>query len=130
MSFSRVKLVIGPNDVEADGTIPFSLIAAATTNATLVRKGPGIITSIHAINVNAAIRYLKFYDTNQPLTAGVGTPVRRYGIPAATTGAGFTLAGLMLKFMNGIAFVLTTGSADTDATALTAGDVILTLEYV
>lgn len=128
--FQRSKLVVGVADSENDGTLPFSLLAAATTNATIVKKGAGVLVSIHAINVNAAVRYLKFYDSAGPLAAGTGTPVRRYAIPGATTGAGFILQPVVpMKFLNGIAFTMTTGVADTDTAALTANDVILTLEY-
>jgi hypothetical protein len=129
--FIKAKLVSGPADSDADGTLPFSLLAAATTNATLIKAGPGQIISITAINVNAAVRYLKLYDSNRSPSAGTGTPVRRYGIPGATAGAGFILVPtLPMKFVNGIAFTMTTGVADTDATALTANDVILTIEYL
>lgn len=129
--FTKVKLVAGYGDAEVIGSTPFSLLAAATTNPTLVKRGPGIITSLHAINLNAAVRYLKFYDMSQAPTAGVGIPIRRYAIPASATGAGFVFAPVLpLTFTNGIAFVLVTGVADTDATAPSANDVVLTLEYV
>lgn len=128
-----VKLVAGGNGagVENDGTTPFSLLAAATTNATLVKKGAGRLVSIFAVNVNAAVRYIKFYDSNRVPDAGTGTPVRRYAIPASTTGLGFVLTPTVpMAFFQGLAFTMTTGVADTDATALTANDVILTLEYI
>lgn len=128
----RVKLVVGGEGggVELDGTNPFSLLAAATTNQTLVKKGPGKLVSIIAVNVNAAVRYLKFYDTNQPPAAGTGTPIRRYAIPASTTGLGFVLApSVPMAFYQGLAFTITGAVADNDATAISANDVILTLEY-
>ena len=129
--FHKAKLVAGVTDQEADGTFPFSLNAAATTNATLVKPAPGIITLIVAINVAAAVRYLKFYDTKTQPSAGTGTPVRRFAIPASTTGAGFVIQPTMpMKFNVGIGFTMTTGVADTDTGALTANDVILTLEYI
>lgn len=116
--------------MEVDSTIPYSLNAAATTNLTLIKPGPGIITAIHAVNVAAAVRYLKFYDSKILPVAGVGTPCRRFAIPAATTGAGFVFAPpIPMKFAVGIAFAMTTGVADIDTTALTANDVTLTIEY-
>lgn len=129
----NVKLMGGGNGggVEADSTTPFSLIAAGTANATLVKTGAGKLVSIMAVNVNAAVRYLKFYDTNRKPDAGTGTPVRRYAIPASATGLGFVLAPtLPMGFFQGLAFTIVTGVADTDATAVTANDVILTLEYI
>lgn len=129
--FQNIKALFGNGAEADDSSQPFSLIALGTTNATLVKSSSGVITAVHAINVNAAIRYLKFYDFNKIPSAGVGTPVRRYAIPASATGAGFVLNPTVpFKFKSGIAFTLTTGVADTDATALTANDVILTLEYI
>jgi hypothetical protein len=127
----RVKIVAGGEGggVESDYTTPFSLIAAATTNQTLVKKGPGRLVSIIAVNMNAAVRYLKFYDTNQVPVAGTGTPIRRYAIPASTTGLGFVLAPMVpMGFFQGLAFTIVNGVADTDATAIAANDVVLTLE--
>lgn len=129
----KVQLQVGGNagGVESDCSIPFSLLAAATTNQTLVKKGPGRLISIHAVNVNAALRYLKFYDTNSTPVAGVGQPIRRYAIPASATGLGFVLAPTIpMGFLQGLGFTIVTGVADTDATATSANDVILTLEYV
>jgi hypothetical protein len=129
----RVKMVAGGEGggVEADNTTPFSLIAAATDNATLIKKGAGKIVSIFAVNVNAAVRYLKFYDTNILPVAGTGRPIRRYAIPASTTGLGFVLAPTVpMGFFLGLAFTIVNGVADTDATAIAANDVILTIEYI
>lgn len=121
----------GIMDTFESSSFPYSLIAAATTNATLVKPGPGVITAIHAIGTTAAIKYLKFYDTNKSPTAGNGVPVRRYAIPGSTTGAGFAYAPpIPLKFVSGIAFTITGASTDSDTTALALADVILTLEYV
>lgn len=129
--FARVKLVTGIADEQADSTLAFSFNCGATTNATQVKRSAGVIVAIHAINVNAAVRYLKFYDMNTAPSAGVGAPVRRFGIPGNAAGAGFILQPIVpMRFLSGIAFTLVTGAADTDATATTANDVTLTIEYV
>lgn len=131
MFYRRVKLLFGLGEAIGDSSRPFSLIAAATTNATLVKAGAGSLVSLYVINVTTAVRYLKFYDLAKIPVAGQGTPTRRFAIPASTTGAGFSLQPLVpMAFFNGIAFTLTAGQADNDATALTAGDVVLTLEYI
>jgi len=131
MLFSRVKALVGMGENATDVSIPFSLVAAATANATLICNRPCVVTSIHAINVNAAVRYLRLYDSATVPVAGAGTPIRRYGIPGATTGAGFILAPTVpFAFAAGLGITMTTGSADTDTAVLTAGDVILTIEYV
>lgn len=129
----RVKMVAGGEGggVESDATTPFSLLAAASGNPNLVKAGPGKLISIIAVNVNAAVRYLKFYDMAKVPIVGSGIPFRRYAIPASATGLGFVLCpAIPMGFNAGLAFTITGGAADNDATALTAGDVILTLEYV
>jgi len=129
----RVKMCAGGEGggVESDCTTPFSLIAAATTNPTLVKKGPGKLVSIIAVNVNAAVRYLKFYDIGVVPIAGSAIPARRYAIPASATGLGFVLAPTVpMGFQAGLAFTITGGVADNDATVIAANDVILTLEYI
>lgn len=119
------------NGVDSDGTIPFSLLAVANTNATLVKRGAGRLVSIIAVNINAAVRYLKFYDMDKVPTAGSGIPVRRYAIPASTTGLGFVITpAVPMGFSAGLAFTITGGVADNDASAISANDVILTLEYI
>lgn len=129
--FQKSKIIVGLGDTETEGLLPFSLLAAATTNQTLVKDSPGALYLIHAINVNAAVRYLKFYNMAKTPTAGSGTPFMRFAIPASATGAGFVVnLTVPLKFSAGIAFTMTTGVADTDTAALTANDVILTLGYV
>lgn len=129
--FSRAKNFFGSGDVADDASTPFSLIAAATTNATLVKDSPGVLVSLHVINLNAAVRYLKFYDTKVKPTAGSGTPVRRYAIPASATGAGFALPfPVPARFQVGIAYTITSGVADNDTGVLSANDVVLTGEFI
>lgn len=131
MYFRASKLVAGSGESVDDSTAGHTLTAAATTNATLVKAGRGVITLLTVINTNAAVRYLRFYDTNILPVAGSGSPVRKFAIPASATGAGFVLAPMLpMRFMVGIAYTLTTGVADTDTGALTANDVVLTLEYI
>lgn len=132
MLYNTVKPIWGHEPYIDDSSTPFSLIAAATTNVTLVQGGPCVITSIHAIGLAAAAKFLKFYDMKKaPTAAGQGTPVRRYVIPSSTTGAGFVHnPAVPIRFNNGIVFTITGASADNDTTVLAAGDVILTLEYI
>lgn len=128
----RVKNFFGVGDVVEDSCRPFSLNAAATTNATLVKNSAGAITFIVATNVSAGMKFLKLYDTNQVPVAGTGVPVARIPIPAvATTGAGIVLSlAVPLKFATGIAFTITGAAADNDTTVLAANDVTLTLGII
>jgi hypothetical protein len=112
------------------GWTPYKLISAATTNATNVKGSAGQLGFVQVININAAVRYLKLYNKATAPTVGTDTPVQTYAIPAATTGAGFTLNfGPGLEFTTGIGFALTTGVADADTNAVAANEITVNLGY-
>jgi hypothetical protein len=96
------------------------LSAAATTNATLVKGGNGTIRTIIGYNAAATARYLKLYDKVTAPTVGTDTPKWTIYLPPSTAFA----FDLEHYFGQGIGFGLTTGSADNDTGALTAGDVL------
>lgn len=127
----RAKLVVGDFDGGiTDGTIPFSYISSGSTNCMLVKRGQGCLSSMAAMSVSASVRYLKLYDVDRrPIAAGIGTPLRRYAIPASTTGRGIVLAPkIPIQFYRGLAFTITGGAADSDTTAIAANEIILNLE--
>lgn len=97
------------------------LSAAASTNATVARASPGRAIGASGHNANAAARYLKLYDKATAPTVGTDTPVATIYLPA-TASFDIDLHGLM--FRTGIAYALTTGGADNDTGALTAGDIL------
>lgn len=97
------------------------LSAAATTNATSAKATSGVLFSANGYNGNAAARYLKFYNLDAAPTVGTDTPVLTVYLPATTR---FDIDFHGLQFSQGIAYALTTGSADNDTGALTAGDVL------
>jgi len=129
--YKRVKPLWGPGAVGNEGSQGFSLISAATTNATLVVAGPCLLTALIGMNVSAAAKFLRLYDAAKVPTAGSGTPSRRIVIPGSTTGAGLVLAPCVpMRFLTGLALTITGASPDNDTTALALGDVILSLEYI
>lgn len=109
------------------GSSCFHLASAATTNATIVKAGSGLITSWYITNTNAAIRYIVFHDQANGPTAGQKV-ARKYGIPAS--GASNVSFPIGLQFNYGIAITTVTGAADNDATAVAANDLIINIEYV
>lgn len=111
------------------GATPYNLISAASTNATSVKGSAGTLLGIQVININAAVRYLKFYNKATAPTVGSDTPVYTFTIPGATTGAGFVWP-IPTAFATGIAFAVTTGSALADTGAVAAGDIVVNLAYV
>lgn len=125
----QIKPIIGEGH-GSDYTTAYSSLSSADTNLTLVRHGPGVLASIAAFNLSESVRYLKFYDIESlPLASGTGTPLRRFAIPASTTGKGFVYSpAIPIDFYRGLAFTITGGVADNDSTSVSVNDVILTLE--
>lgn len=98
-----------------------------------IKATAGQVYWIHAMNLSASTKFLKFYNaTAASVTVGTTTPVLT--IPLATqgdtNGAGFTLS-----IPNGIAFstaitvAATTGIADADTGAPGANEVVVNIGY-
>jgi len=112
------------------GAIPYHLISAAGTNATSVKASAGILYGLAAGNINASPRYLKLYDSATAPSVGTSVPVQTYIIPGNTAGAGSNYTFTYGKaFVNGIAFAITGGIADSDTTAINANEVVVDLDY-
>lgn len=112
------------------GATATKLISAASTNATSVKASAGTLYMVSAINLNAAARYLKFYNKASAPTVGTDTPVLTFAIPGNTAGAGFIISVPQgIEFTTGIAFALTTAAADADTGAVAASEIIVNLAY-
>lgn len=104
------------------------LISAATANPTSMKGSGGNIYKIMVGNTNAAIRYLKFYNSASAPTPGAGTPVLVLELPASSMqDIDFQLCPM--PFATGIAYDMVTGALDADATAVAAGDIHLCVLY-
>jgi len=114
------------------GLTPYKLNSAASTNATSVKASAGTLGAIIVTNINAAVRYLKFYNKASSPTVGTDTPVLVFAIPGNTAGAGIAvpLPPHGFSFTTGIAFALTTGAADSDTGAVAANEQIVNLGYL
>jgi len=108
------------------GWTPYGLSSAATTNATAVKASPGQLGVIIATNNGASVAYLKIYNATSA-TAGSGTPIQRYLLPAGG-GVAPPLGG-PLYFSTGISFTITGGAADSDTTAVALNQVQVNLGY-
>lgn len=129
--YARIKKVVGPDGVAQDGWTPHRLLSASSTNATSVKASAGSVGFIFAVNLNAAVRYLKLYNKASAPTVGTDTPIATLPIPASTTGAGFSLSipdGV--NFSTGIAYATTTGAADSDTAAVAANEIFVFMGYV
>jgi len=101
--------------------------STADTNLVAVQPFGGNLRGVIAVNTNAATRYLKFYDSADAVTVGTDVPVITFALPASSGFTAFPTDGINFKL--GMAMAITTGAADTDATAPGAGDVILTVLF-
>lgn len=98
------------------------VLAAASTNATLVKNSPGTLEEIVLFNTTAAAIFIKFYDSATIPTAGAGTPAFTLELPV--NGAPVVIAaGLAKPFLAGIGYTITGAIADSDATAVAVNSV-------
>lgn len=113
------------------GLTPYTLISAASTNATGLKASAGVLGMCVVTNVNAAVRYLKLYNKASAPTVGTDTPVQVYAIPGSTTGGGIAvpIPDRGLAFSTGIAFAMTTGVAHTDTNGVAANEIVINLGY-
>ena len=95
--------------------------SAASTNGTVIKASAGTLWSVVVSNVNAAARYLKFYNSTT-VTVGTTTPAFTILIPA---GATVNIAGGSngIRFGTGICLGITTGMADADTGAVAANEI-------
>ena len=108
--------------VKKPSSISRIVSSANTTNATSAKASAGDVFFISAYNSNAAVRYLKLYNKASAPTVGTDTPVMTIALVPST---GFVLdLPSPLHFSTGIAYALTTGSADADSTAVGAADIL------
>lgn len=129
--YARVKQSRGRDGIAADVGTGFRLLSAASTNATSLKASAGTLYTLYAVNLNAAVRYLKLYNKASAPTVGTDTPVATLPIPASTTGAGFVIDfGPGFDFSTGIAYATTTGVADADTGAVAANEIILCGTYI
>ncbi len=97
------------------------VIAAATTNAAVVKAAAGRLVGWCLGNAAAAWRYVKLHNIGSAPTAGTGV-VLTIAIPPNGLAQHDIPAGI--GFSTGIGRTIVSGFADADATAVTAGDVV------
>lgn len=104
-----------------------NVVAAATTNATVVKASAGRLLGFVLTNNATAVRYVKFHNQTTAPTAGAGV-VQSYGIPPSGGTIALSIPG-GVGFATGIGMTIVTGAAATDATAVALNDVVGTLHF-
>jgi hypothetical protein len=97
------------------------VVSAASVNATVVKGSAGRVVGWSFGNTSAAWRYVKLHNQTAIPTAGSGV-VRTIAIPPNGVTNNAFEGGI--AFTTGIGLTIVTGSADNDANAVGAGDVV------
>lgn len=106
-------------------SMKFRQVSLATTNLVPVRGGIANLKGALIINTNAAVRFVKLYDSTDAPVVGTTVPALTIEIPAS--------GQLALTWSDGVNFghtmwmATTVNVADSDTTAVGAGDLITQL---
>ncbi len=106
---------------------PYFVNSAATTNGALILTGTSGLQAFYATNTGAAAAYVKLYNKATAPTVGTDIPEMIIPVPAAVSGVpGVALLPMGFhgfRFALGLGIAITGGAADTDTTAVAAGQV-------
>ncbi len=109
-------------------TVAYVVNSLATTNDALIATGARTVKSVQIFNASGGAVYVRLFDKATAPIPGTDTPYRVYAVPTLTTfdlvlpaGDAYTL---------GLGIAITAGAPVLDATAVGAGDVQATVNYV
>lgn len=106
----------------------YFLNSAATTNGNLIITGTSGLQTIYGTNTGAGAAYVKLYNKATAPTVGTDVPEMILPIPAAAGGVPGVMPAIDCGFIGhrfplGLGIAITGGAADTDTTAVAAGQV-------
>lgn len=109
----------------------FFLNSLSNTNGSLIIAGTAGIQSFYATNIGATVAYVKLYNKATAPTVGTDVPEMIIAVPPLASGvpgvATFPIGFSGLRFNLGLGLAITGGFADTDTTAVAAGQVKIKL---
>lgn len=108
---------------------PIGINSAANTNLTSVKASAGTLYSMAIRNTGAGAAYVKLYNKASAPALATDVPVIVFEIPAAGL-LPINFGELGHRFATGIALAITGAQADTDATAVAAGQVRVLGSYI
>lgn len=120
--------IAGTVAVDVTGAGRARIISAASTNAGVAKAAPGRVHAINGTNTSGADVFLKLYNDASAPTVGTDTPVETYALLAGASFS-FSFGDRGAVFAAGIAYAITANIGDGDATAIGAGDAVLTIHY-
>lgn len=114
-------------DSITQATTPLIINSAASTNGQLVLTGTSGLQALFASNTGAAAAYVKLYNKATAPTVGTDVPAMIITVPAAVAGVPgekeITPGFNGYRFALGLGLAITGGAADSDTTAVAAGQV-------
>lgn len=106
---------------------PYFLNSAATTNGALIITGTSGLQAFYATNIGATAAFVKLYNKASAPTVGTDTPEMIIYVPAAVAGvpgvATLPIGFSGFRFALGLGIAITGAVADSDTTAVAAGQV-------
>jgi hypothetical protein len=106
------------------------IVSANTNNATVLKASSGQLYSIQVFNLNAAARYIKFYNKATTPDPTADTVIKSILIPGNTAGAGVVISWPSgVAFATGIAYAVVTDVGDTGNTSVAANEIIVNIDY-
>ena len=104
------------------GTSIAKVLAAASTNATLIKSTSGRVYGYHLTNTSASTKYVRLYNMTTAPTVGSSVPVAV--LPIAANSSVLVDHTIPMSFATGISYSITGSYADLDNTAVAAGEVV------
>ena len=106
---------------------PYFVNSLATTNGALILTGTSGLQSFYATNIGASAAFVKLYNKATAPTVGTDVPEMIIYVPAAVAGvpgvATLPIGFNGFRFALGLGIAITGLVADTDTTAVAAGQV-------
>lgn len=112
----------------ANGATSSRVNSAASTNATSLKPSAGQGYNIDVFNVAAYTVFLKLYNKVSAPTVGTDVPI--WTIPVPASGGYSKFFALGKTFSTGIAYAITKLQADSDTTAVAAGDLTGSIDWI
>jgi hypothetical protein len=129
---TAANLLANVSSVTTSGTptapaTPYILNSLATTNGALILTGSSGLHAFYASNIGATTAYVKLYNKATAPTVGTDVPAMVIPVPSnATDGLGTATLPIGtngFRFALGLGIAITGGAADSDTTAVAAGQV-------
>ena len=116
------------NALATGGALPYHYISTASTNSTLISTGAHTLYDLQITGLNTVAAYVRIYDTAGAPTCSSATGASHtYLVIGSATAQGGMVVPIPSQgeaYVNGLAFCITGGSADTDNTNAPVGVIV------